>query len=865
MTIAVVPVLIGPLQIILTVLPGLILAALSALISLLHPRAVLNGLKILWRQKLQVAVATALCVGLWYAGAWAWHTFGPRATVTAAVGGSDWPTFCGSLQRRGAVVGDPAPTHGGVNWAAKFSSKEMFLSSPAVVGNRVYAVSADLSGRGTIYCFDADSGAVVWKLTPPNYRPTFSSPVVSGRYLVCGEGLHYTNDARVICIDISKEREPTVVWTHETTNHVECTPVIWKDRVIANAGDDGVHCIALEPGPDGKACPLWHAPGGTWPDGKYIDCETALAVHDGKVYLGMGFDGNGLVVFDALTGREEKRLDVGAPVFTPPSIAGGKLYFVKGFGDYIRNWKDAQRNLFEKAEKNGMSKEESQRRYGHIGPEGTVCCVDLKTWTIDWEFQTQETVLGCVVVADDQLICAARSGTVYVLSKAGKLVGTWESHTTVVSSPAVTHKHICVVLGNGLLCVLDRQSLKLLWQTRLGTPNEVVGLFMGSPVVARGHVYVGTIQDGFVCVGATGKDTSAPLWPGPLGGPGIGGNLDGTAVPSPGAAPIVAQEVAAGTVVAPVATLGNALFVPLAEGERAGLACYAIDGPAARQTWHVPLPLGVQQSPAGFGSTVWCVDGKPNDNGRKLLALNTITGHEGWRSAIEAKASGVLLATEDCLLVQDKVGTLTNFNHQGERQWGEWVGELANAPAVTKALVVAATANPPGLVALDRPSCRVLWRRPLEAVPTTSPVVRKDRIFVGTIRGLEARSLLDGAPVDDRNLEEAGGVSAAFALWRDDAVYVNHRGDLVVVKLGDGTVKHRLSGATAGWPPLVSRGTVLYSGKKGLVRTSLEDEEPARRLWIDMTELGRFTSPPVLIDGRVYAGTATKGLVRMGN
>ena len=59
-TYAVVPVLIGPLQIILTILPGLILAALSALISLLHPRAVLNGLKILWRQKVQVVVVVAL-------------------------------------------------------------------------------------------------------------------------------------------------------------------------------------------------------------------------------------------------------------------------------------------------------------------------------------------------------------------------------------------------------------------------------------------------------------------------------------------------------------------------------------------------------------------------------------------------------------------------------------------------------------------------------------------------------------------------------------------------------------------------------------------------------------------------------------
>src|SRR2546429_7631840 len=90
-TFAVVPVLIGPLQILLTILPGLIVAAISALISLLHPRAVLNGLKILWRQKLQVAVVAALGAGIVYGTGWLWRTFGPQPIAAAAVGGGDWP------------------------------------------------------------------------------------------------------------------------------------------------------------------------------------------------------------------------------------------------------------------------------------------------------------------------------------------------------------------------------------------------------------------------------------------------------------------------------------------------------------------------------------------------------------------------------------------------------------------------------------------------------------------------------------------------------------------------------------------------------------------------------------------------------
>jgi outer membrane protein assembly factor BamB len=836
---------------------------------LLHPRAVRNGLRILWQKKLQVAVPVVLgggaTCGAAFGVGWLWREFGPRPVAAAATGGGDWPTARGSLERRGAVAGDLAPTRGGVNWTYNKSDKEAFLSSPAIVGNRVYVASANLGlfdKSGKIYCFDADTGAKVWELAPQGYRPTFSSPVVAGHYLVCGEGLHDTNDARVVCIDIRDEKHPKLLWTHATKNHVECTPAIWKDRVVVNAGDDGVHCIALEPVADGKAKVLWYAPGG-----KYLDCETSLAVHDGKVYVGMGLDGNALVEFDVETGQELRRLDAGAPVFSPPAIADGKLYFVAGYGDYVFGWERARDNLVSKWTKQGKPQAEIDRLRGKIVGQGTICCVDLKSWNIDWQFKTKETVLGAVVVAGEQLFCGARDGHLYCISRAGNLIGSWNSHAPILTSPAVTDKHVCVVNSLGMLYVLDRQSLEPVWQFRLGRANEQP-MFLSSPTVARGRVYVGTDEDGLVCVGEPGENRPVPLWPGTLGGAGRAGNADGSILPPEGDLlwnypPKGVSELAATKVTAPVAVLGEQGFLPVGKGPFAGLTCFPLTAKPLEPAWQYLLPSGVHTSAAVYSDTVWCVDGKPGDTGRHVHALDRTTGKPRWKAPVDSRASGVLRATADRLLVQDKDGELTCLNHLGERQWSQKIGKLTHAPTVTFSMIVAATVQPSVLVVLDRPTGLVLWRRPLEAPPTTSPFVRKDGIYLGTHRGLEARSLLDGAPMAGWKVG-GGGVSADFARLSQVFVYVNLQGELVIVQHSDGAVKAKLEGAVPGLSPLVSRNVVLFVGKNGLMRASLQEDRPAARQWLDTSGMGEITAPLVLSSGRIYAATATMGLTCFG-
>ena len=65
-------------------------------------------------------------------------------------------------------------------------------------------------------------------------------------------------------------------------------------------------------------------------------------------------------------------------------------------------------------------------------------------------------------------------------------------------------------------------------------------------------------------------------------------------------------------------------------------------------------------------------------------------------------------------------------------------------------------------------------------------------------------------------------------------------------------------------PPLVGRDAVLYVGKDGLMRVALGEETPAPQPWLFADDLGEPTAPLVLLDGRVYTGTRTRGLVQLG-
>lgn len=842
----VVPVLIGPLQVLLAILPWLLGAVLGALVSLFKPRAMWTTMKLAWRLKGPVLLAVALVLG----AGWGLKTLLPSGTLRASSlqSGGDWPMFHGDLSRRGAVPGETGPGAAGLRWTVR-EPDVAFFASPAISGNQLFIATARMSPfrqSGEIWCLDADTGAIAWRSSPRGYRPTFASPSIWRDNLVCGEGLHDTRNARVICLDLRPGREGNVRWTFATASHVECTPVIAEGRVYVGAGDDGYYCLELEPDPHGNARLVWHVPGAQYPD-----TETSLAVHQGRVYAGLGVTGKALVVLDATTGRELARIPTPYPVFGPPAIAPGPdgrdaLYVGMGNGDYVHN-----------ADELGLPN------------AGEVWCLDPSTLAVHWKYATPQTVLGAVAVADDQLYFASRDGRLHALDRAGRLLAVADLHAPIITSPAVCERFVYIVTKAGTLHALLRGSLQPAWDMTLGTPHppDQPG-FISSPLVARGRVFLGTQYDGLVSAGFPGTPRKF-TWPGHLGGPGAAGNPLDAPLPAAGAFhwqfPSDQPGSSTARITAPVACVADNLLAPLRDPAGAALVCLRDDHAQQQSTllWRYPLPLDAHRSPAILGDTALIADGLPGQPGRRLHALDLATGSLRWHHPIEPHASGILLATPDDLLVQDHADRLTCLDDRGQMRWSQPLAPLAAEPAVGPTLIVAATLNPPALAVLDRLTGTPIWRVELPATPVGSPLVHDLTIDLPTDRGIERRRLADGSP-DPRWQGPASPMRGSLALTRGNLLALTADGRLLVLD-NTGRALASVDGVLPHSSFVLARGAAWFTTASGVMRWDPADgnARPAR-LWADTSWLAAPTAPATAGPLGLYMGIDGWGLVKFG-
>lgn len=854
----VVPVLIGPLQVLLAILPAILGALGAAILAMLKPSAIRIAARMIWRNKVLALGVTAAIVGSCYLVSYARAWMAPQATG-GLPGEGEWSAFRGGPERRGWAPGAPDPTSGGIVWAFDSEAKP-FYSSPAVAGRRVFVASADkgvFSDRGSIYCLDAESGAIVWKYGPSDFRATFSSPAVGGGYVVSGEGLHFVRDGRITCLEADTGK---LVWELRAASHVESSACIYNGKAYIGAGDDGLYCVALAPGPDGKPRVVWHL------DGKqYPDCEASPLAHDGRVYFALGDLGHAVCCVDAETGREIWRTPTPYPVFGSPTLTDGRLFVGMGVGNFVDDAPAVLAKRLEALKREGATAAQIAEAKRTLAPAGEVWGLDPATGRVLSKTPVKETVLSPAAAADGRLYFSSRDGVVHCMDTAGKMLMEWNARDAIVSGPAVGQDHVYVVTDKGRLYALDRQTLKPAWEASVDTE----GPCYSSPAVARGHVYVGSTTGGVLCLGQAGNAVR-PTWGGYLGGPGRSGWADTSAPPVDAAVLWQYPKPAAGTdaatpagAVMPPAYLDGSIYVGLTGKERTGLARLTLgrnpkEAPA--EAWFYATANPPHTSPAVGGGRVYVVDGRPGDAGRSLHAVDVATGRAAWKAPVADAAPGDVVLAGDALLVRDAADTVTCYAPGGEqpaKAWSVQAPGIVGAPARAGGLVYLASTGE-GVVAVDAATGARKWQRPLPWRVSTGPVATDDFLAVGTEDGLLVLSIVDGSPLW---AGRCGPVRGTIAVDDDRVACVTAAGEIVFFDwLGKETLRAR--NARPGFAPMLCNMQAVWAAAESVERADLASGRTTRVLAAPW--LKDAAAPPILVNSHLYFAAPAMGLVCVG-
>ena len=862
---AIVPILMGPLQALLALLPVVLAALGAALLAAFKPRNLWLLMRLLWRQKLAVAlVAAAFLVGRW-----GWRQLGaPPGGGEARLGeAAPWPNFRGGPQRRGWQPGSPDPTAPGVQWAYQTSDNAAIYSSPAVVGDYVFFTTAritpfDATGSGRLLCLNAHTGELVWVGDLPDLRATFSSPSVLGEYLAVGEGLHVTRDSRV---SLFRSGDGSLVWSHRTSSHAESTPVLTEDRVFAGSGRDGWRALNLEPDSQGQAEVVWQAPGE-----KYMDASGSPNHWNGRVYLPMGrWGGYGMACLDTESGEELWRVNTPYPVFSGPTLVPERNLALIGMGNgnFVLTAEQAMDSELEWLRGQGADQAQLAAARERLGPAGEVWAVDLQTGENRWRFATARTVLGQVAAGDDDLYFAARDGMLYRLDYAGRELARWNARAPIVASPALAEHHVYIVSTAGILYCLEKTSLRVVWEAVLQRgPLTEADLFISSPTVAHGRIYVGTPRAGLLAIGEPIRPPP-PLWPAARGPSGGTGRLDSRSLPD-AVEELWFQpwpESQEPSLTASPALHEDAVYLAFANQAGGQVVRWPRgDRPPGAPDWSIATELPARRDLVGDGQRLFFTTGDQGDRDRQLLALNARDGQVVWQASLDPAAQGGLLLDRESLYVADH-GLRAVEPGTGVVQWRRDDIVPVGRPALGQGRL-AVSAGDRHLL-LDAATGLTLWskerEKPRDNFCEAAPVfVDHDRIVLIEDEHLLVVSELNGERQYTITLEDSTRPALAPMILEQGLLGVwDNRGNLRVFDLAE-RGREQFSIPDQEHHPVADDAAVIAMGRRGMQRLPLDGGRGTGWLRWDEDHWGQPLAAPLAGGGQIVIPTS-RGLLKL--
>lgn len=185
---------------------------------------------------------------------------------------------------------------------------DIFLSSPAVVGNSVYFGSGD----GNVYCLDAKNGALTWKFKTGDV--VHASPAFADNTVFVGSW-----DSYFYAIDANSGKEKWRFHGGEDAlihNQVgfQSSPAVVNGTVYTGCRDAQLYALDAI---NGKQ--KWKF------DNELSWVITSPAVHNGKAYFATS-DSALYHVADAATGKSLVKEDGRAYMFSSPAVAGDTVF-----------------------------------------------------------------------------------------------------------------------------------------------------------------------------------------------------------------------------------------------------------------------------------------------------------------------------------------------------------------------------------------------------------------------------------------------------------------------------------------------------------------------------------------------------------
>ncbi|PVX26845.1 MAG: hypothetical protein CW716_05145, partial [Candidatus Bathyarchaeum sp.] len=382
-----------------------------------------------------------------------WETYVQGSTSSGTgIQYGDGRVFPGSFETH--QMGLNATT-GDVLWDTETTSA-MSFSGSYIDGKLLKAGEHD----NVFYCFDAETGHVLWKYKPESQMGYW----VSGSATAYGMVYELNKDGNLYALDVNSGN---LVWKYEGPGYF-----------------------------------FW--PG--WP-----------VVADGKVYATTGqrvsydpytleYSESEFVCLDAFTGALVWEL----PIETHPprdsiAIAYGNLYIIPG---YIKEMTmDKYETLNEvwaigSASWSMWRSDPANSGAGQSGPNQL---------NLRWKFTTGAGVSSTPVIVDGRVYVGSQDRNIYCTdARDGRLLWKFMTGARIKSSVAVADGKVYVGPDDGNVYCLDAKNGSVLWMKEAGgyieVPFKAVTGIRSSPKVVEGRVYVGSLDTNLYCLDADSGD-----------------------------------------------------------------------------------------------------------------------------------------------------------------------------------------------------------------------------------------------------------------------------------------------------------------------------------------------------------------------